>query len=158
MASNVKWSDVATSDVAIAGTSLNAIASGTSAANFVLGNIINNVPATMGALYGDFELNLSSAVTAGAGAPFLAVYLIPSLDGTNYATTNGGITAGPTSPNYLAGSILVPASVAVKVLLLRGIILPPSNFKLMINNQLGVALPAVNTNSARLYRYGEQAV
>lgn len=158
MASSVKWGAVATADIAVPSANLNALASGTAAANYVLGAAINNIPATLGALYGDFELNLSSAVTAGAGAPFLAVYIIPSLDGTNYATTNGGTTAGPTSPNYLAGVILVPASTAVKVLQLRGIILPPSNFKVMINSQLGVALPSTNTSTARLYRYGEQAV
>lgn len=157
MAAIAKW-QAYSSVTGIAGTSLNGIASGTAAVNYVLGAAIDNTPASAGYFLADFELNLSSAVTAGTGSPFLAVYLIPSFDGTNYATTNGGTTAGPTSAAYFVGSIVVPASTAAKVLQLRGFVLPPCNFKVMINNQLGVALPATTTSTCTLYRYSEQSV
>jgi hypothetical protein len=40
---------------------------------------------------------------------------------------------------------------------LRGIILPPQSFKLMVNNVLGVAFPATSTSTCKLYRYNEQS-
>ena len=149
--STAKWTAYGAADTAIAGTSLNALANNA----YALGSAIGN--STDLKLYGDLEIVLSSSVTAGSGAPYVAVYLLPTMDGTNYPTTGGGTSAGATAPQYLAGTIAPPASTGVTVLQLRGIVLPPTAFKVMIQNVLGAALPSTDTSTVKLYRYGEQA-
>lgn len=151
---DVKWSTVATADTAITGTVMNATAS----AAYKIGDAIDNRPVTLGSLYGDLELILSSAVTAGTGTPHVAVYLLPSMDaGTTYPTPPGG-TAGLTPSNYMVGTIMANASAGFTAGHLRGIVLPPFHFKILIQNNLGVAFPSTNTSVLRLYRYREQAV
>jgi hypothetical protein len=149
-----KWGAV-TVDAAVpsgAGSPLNALANSA----YALGSAIDNTPATLGAFYGDLEVVLSSSVSAGTGTPYIGVYLLPSLDGTNYPTPPGG-SAGATPASYFVGSILANASTGFTVGHLRGIVLPPFNFKILIQNVLGVALPATNTSTVKLYRYSEQA-
>lgn len=162
-----RWTAYQTADTAIASSDLNALASGTAAANFKLGAAIDNTRSgsTLGWPLGDLELVFRDAtpadatITAGSGSPFLAVYIIPSLDGgTRYATTNAAQTAGPTSPQYLSATIQVPASAAVGTLIARGLVLPPGFFKIMINNQLGASFTASNNNLCRLYRYSAEGV
>jgi hypothetical protein len=156
------WTAYAAADTAVASADLNALASGTAAANFRLGAAIDN--SSSGYLYGDLEIVIrdatpaDSTITTGTGSPFLDVYIIRNLDdGTRYGTTNGGSTAGPTAAQYLAGSVVLPASTAVGVIIVPGLILPPAHFKIMINNQLGVTFPSNNNCLCRLYRYGEEA-
>lgn len=154
-----KWTDFNAADTAVASASLNGLLSGAAAANHVLGAAIDNrLSASGGWVYGDLEIVLSAAITTGAGAPFLAAFIIPALDGTNYATTNGASTAGPTASQYGGQRVSPPAATAVQVLHIRGLILPQSLFKVMLNNQLGVALPATSTSTCKLYRYSEQSV
>ncbi|MFC0384318.1 hypothetical protein [Muricoccus vinaceus] len=153
MPTNVTWGPLTVSD-AIPSASLNSFPSGTAAANHVLGDAIDN---TLGPTMGDLEIVLASGVTTAANtSPYVNVWLIPALDGVNFGTTNGGTTAGPTQNTYSVGPIMVPASTSVKVMHLRGIVLPPCPFKIMINSQIGVAWPA-SGNTAKLYRYGERA-
>lgn len=156
-----RWTTYDAFDTAVASTDLNGLASGTAAANFRLGATIDN--STARRLYADIEIVFrdgtpaDTTITAGAGAPFLDIYILPSLDGgTRYPTTNGGATAGPTALIYRAVSLIVPASTAVGILVARQVILPPAAFRVMINNQLGVAFPANNNSLCRLRRYGEE--
>lgn len=150
--STAKWTAYNTADTAVAGASMNALASG----SYALGSAINNSSDLY--LYGDLEIVLSSGVTAGSGAPYVDVWVLPAMDGTNYPTTNGGTTAGATATQYLAGTISPPASTSVTVMQLRGIVLPPQSFKVMIRNVLGAAFPSTDTSTCKLYRYNEQAV
>lgn len=153
MAVTAKWLTYNTADTAVASASLNALASG----SYALGAAIDNTVTSNGFLYGDLELVLSSAITSGTGSPYVGVYLLPTMDGTNYPTPPGG-TAGATGFQYFVGSMATPASTSTQVLHLRGILLPPQSFKIMIQNVLGAALPSTNTSTCKLYRYGEQAV
>lgn len=145
--STFKWTAYNTADTAVASTSLNALANG----SYALGAAIDNTSLLY--LYGDLVIVLSSAVTPTSGSiPTVNVTLLPAPDGTNYPTSGTG-TAG----NMTAGVVSSVASVATSVFVLRGIVLPPSLFKIQVQNNLSVAFPATNTSTCKLYRYGEQA-
>lgn len=148
----LEWTAYNTPDTAVAGASMNALGS----SNYALGAAIDNTSA----LYtdGDLWIALSSAVAAGSGSPSITVWLLPSLDGTNYPTTNGSTTAGAAASNLVAGTILVPPSVNVQYMALRGIPIPPAKFLIQIQQTLGVAFPATNTSVCSLYRYRLQSV
>lgn len=109
--------------------------------------------------YALFQLDLASAVTAGASGPHFDLLLIYSIDGTNYATTNGGSTAGNTAIQYMpsGGVVAPPASTAVQRLVFPGVVLLPFSFKVLIRNLLSVTLPA-SGNVLSMRRYSEQAV
>lgn len=134
-------------DTAVAGTSLNALAT----AGYAMGAAIDNSADLL--TDADLLIVLSSAVTAGATNPNVSVWVLPAIDGTNYPTPPGG-TAGAAPNNLWVGSIIVPASSSVSALTLRGILIPPCLFKVQIQTNLGVTLPATNTSTCQLYRYG----
>ena len=152
MATQLEWTGYNTPDTAVAGASLNSLGG---SGSYALGAAIDN---TTG-LFTDADLliTLSSNVTTSSGNPNIAVWILPSLDGTNYPETGGGASAGVAPINLLAGTILLPAATGVQHMVLRGIILPPSLFKVQIQNNLGVALPS-SGNSCSLYRYRLQGV
>jgi hypothetical protein len=105
---------------------------------------------------GDLVIVLSSAVTPTI-SPLVGIWILPSPDGTNYPTPPG--TAAAAAPaNLYAGTMTLVASVSTSVMVVRGLVLPPSLFKVMIQNQLGVALPSSTTSTCKLYRYSEQVV
>ncbi len=140
---------VLTLDTAVAGASMNALTNG----SYALGSAINNTP-TDGSVtsydMGDLTLTLSSAVTAGAGTPNLVVWILPAVDGTNYPTPPGGsAAAGPPSLSYTFQQV---PSVSTSTIVCPNIPVPPCNFKVMIQNNLGVTLPATNTSTCQMQR------
>lgn len=148
-------------DTFIASSDLNALASGTAAANFKMGAAIDN-SGSNGFLYGDLEIVFrdgtpaDTTVTTGAGTPYIDVYLLPSLDGgTRYPTTNGGSTAGPTQEGLKARRWDLPASTALGIIVIPRLALP-IYFKGMINWVGGVSFPSNNNCLCRLKRYGER--
>lgn len=144
MATTLKWLAYNTPDTAVAGASMNTLAN----AGYAYGAEIDN----SSGLYtlGDLTLALSSAVTSVAPA-YLSVFLLPNID-TNYAASSGN-----PGVSYLAGTYYGPGG-SVQFIQVRGIVLTPNKFKIAIQNNLGVALPATNTSACSLYRYGEQSV
>lgn len=164
MTTRLGWSTYAAAVTAITGTTLNALASGTAAANFKLGDVIDNRASEgHGYLYGDLEIvfrndtdSADATITAGAGAPFLDVYWVPSIDGTRFATTNGAATAGLTQSRLLVRNWPVPPSIALGIIYIPGITLRAPYGKIMLNNQLGVAFPTNNHTICRLHRHGER--
>lgn len=137
-------------DTAVAGTSMNALASG----SYALGAAIDNRP-TAGSVVSydvaDLTITLSSAVTAGSSGPYLSVYILPAVDGTNYPSPPGG-TAGAAPTNLLAGTYQGVASTSTQTIVVGNIPIPPQLFKVMILNALGVALPATNTSTCQIQR------
>lgn len=137
-------------DTAVAGTSMNALGG---SGSFALGAAINNVPnegSVVSYDLGDLIIVLSSAVTTGATAPSIVVAILPAVDGTNYPTPPGG--SGAAAPPYLTYTFQMVASVSTSVIVCPNIPLPPYLFKTMIQNNLGVALPATNTSTCQLQR------
>lgn len=136
-------------DTAIAGASLNALANG----SYALGAAINNVPTagtTVSYDMGDLTITLSSAVTAGSGNPNLVVWILPAVDGTNYPSPPGASAAA--APLGLSFTFPMVASVSTTTIVCPNIPLPPYNFKVQIQNNLGVAFPATTTSTCQLQR------
>lgn len=165
MGDRAGWSDYAAADTFIASSDLNALASGTAAANYKLGSAIDNRASQgHGYEYGDLEIIFrdgtpaDTTVTTGSGTPFVDVYLLPSLDGgTRYPTTNGATGgAGLTQEGLKARRHDLLASTAVGIIIIPRLILPPGFFKGMINWVGGVSFPSNNNCLCRLYRYGER--
>lgn len=136
-------------DTAVAGASMNALASGA----YALGAAINNTPtagSTVSYDLADLTLTLSSAVTTGAGSVFLTVWILAAVDGTNYPTPPGA-TAGP-APLSLSYSFQQIASTSTTTIVCPNIPILPYNFKVQIQNNLGVAFPATSTSTCQLQR------
>ena len=136
-------------DTAIAGTSLNALTT----TSYALGSAINNVPTdgtTISYDMADLTITLSSAVTAGSGTPNIIVWILPAVDGTNFPTPPGAsAAAAPLSLSYTFG---VVASVSTSTIVCPNIPIPPYSFKVQIQQNLGVTLPATNTSTCQLQR------
>lgn len=137
----------ASATTSLMSTELNSLANaGTALGSTVLDN------STGLYLFLNAQLNVTfgSAPTAGNTVD---LYLVPSLDGTNYSDT-------ATTPNQLyAGSFPLRAvTTAQKVIMLpAGVMLGPFKYKPFIVNNSGVAFPA-SGSTLDVYRYNQQAV
>lgn len=105
-------------------------------------------------LYDDLELVVSLAATPAANT-LIEVYLIPSLDGTNYADAASG-TATPPAPNLYVGGFPVKAITTAQRLILRGVPIPPGLFKYALRNGTAVAFTATATPQVRRRSYSMQ--
>lgn len=97
-------------------------------------------------LYIDLELVLASLTPAGS--PTVDVYLLATLDGTNYddlSESNLG--------TYL-GSFAFSTATAAKRCVLRNLVIPPLKFKLALINHAGAAL-AASGNTLKYRRHSE---
>jgi hypothetical protein len=126
-------------------TDLNSLANGSTSA---LSAEIDN--STTKYLYADMELYLASLTPTAGG--FVALYLVPSVDGTNYPLFDTGASPGAANNNYFVGSFSTKAAAAAQRIAMREIQLPPGKYKLAVYNGAGVALAASgNTLSWRPY-------
>lgn len=104
--------------------------------------------------YADVAVSLST-INVTTSTAVIYVYLVPSLDGTNYPEFDVGTTTpGNNNLNYLVGLIRIKASNASHLGVLRQIPLPPGKYKIAIRNGTGVALNASN-NTVTFRTYTE---
>lgn len=107
--------------------------------------------------YFDVSVSLGS-ITPGAGAPYIGFYIYAlNQDGTTYGDGRFGTSAaGPPPSQYFAGSVPCVASTAGVITgIIRGVLLPPGQFKLVLYNQAGATLAAsANTIQIRSYNSG----
>jgi len=146
-----KWQGYGSPITLIAGTSMNAITTGswmTSGATF-LDNGTNLDQLC------DIWLKLNSAVTAGSGSPRWDIYIIRAPDGTN-APTPPGTSAALTPGQYFAGSILANPSASFTSGSLAGVVLPAGKFLVTAQNNLGATTPADNSAVFAAYPYGDR--
>lgn len=93
-------------------------------------------------LFADFELVLGSAAFTGSDS-VVEMYLLPSVDGTNYPDWTGDGTADEQEHNvHFVGSFTTSGATAAQRLTLRNVAMPPGKFKIGIRNNAGVALAA----------------
>lgn len=83
----------------------------------------------------DLELYCTFAATPSANAT-VELYLIPSIDGTNY--TDGDASTDPPATT-LVGVFPIRAVTSAQRVPVRGVQLPPGLFKYLIINRTGVA-------------------
>lgn len=90
----------------------------------------------------DFELVLGSAAFTGTDSN-VSLYLVPSVDGTNYGDWTGNVTTDKQENNpYFVGTFTTSGDTAAQRLILRNVLLPNGLFKLGVRNQSGVAFAA----------------
>lgn len=99
------------------------------------------------------QLNLGAETAAGAsGTPSIALAILPSADGVNFADPQSG-AAPPTNLIEDTATLLLGGS--VQIIILRPKKIEPVKFKLLLNNNMGVSFPASGV-SFGFYRYGLQ--
>ncbi len=88
--------------------------------------------------FDDLELAVTFGVSPNANEA-VEVYLLPSVDGTNYV--DGDASTDP-APNTLIGIFPVKASTSAQRLAIQDVPIPPGLFKYMVINQTGQAFSA----------------
>ncbi len=121
-------------------TELNSLGDGANKLGAAIDNSVNKY------LYHDITINLASA--AFTSSPFLKIYLLAEVDGTD-GYPDGDDTTDPESINQVA-AIPIRAATAAQVLVARDIALPNGNFKYLLMSEAGVALAA--TGNTMKYR------
>jgi hypothetical protein len=136
------WANVMT-------TELNSLANGSMAiASSALDNSTNLDQ------YADFSIvcNTGGTIIVPAGQPYMGIYLYPlNGDGSTYGDGQSGANAPGSS--YWVGNISIrPSATYAPSGTLRGVLLPPGQFKPVVYNQFGVALNA-STNVLKWRTY-----
>lgn len=147
MATTFKWTTPENA-VTVLGTELNALANGAySAASAAQDNATD--------LYeqADFELNVTYGTNPSAGG-YCGLYIVYSLDGTNYE--DGGGAVAPPATRWVGNFPLRAVTTAQKISL-PGIRLSPLKFKAVLVNSSGQAMGA-SGHTLLMRRYHEQGV
>lgn len=101
----------------------------------------------------DVEIVLASAAFSGADSG-IEVYIIPSMDGTNYPTwTGNGTTDEQENNGFFVGFATTTGTTAAQRMVLRDIELPNGKYKWAFRNRGNVAL-AASGNSASFRPHG----
>lgn len=133
MANVGKW-NAPSSTVSVLTTELNSLGSGSaSAASSAIANQTNLD------IYSDWELNLGS-LSPAAGA-YIAVYIMLAVDGTNYPAPSAADMRLQSSQLLFSVPLSTTATTAQRISV-RNVVLPPGTFKIILDNQAGVALNA----------------
>lgn len=126
-------------------TELNALANGAYSA---AGTAFDNGASGVHHQFGDFELNVTYGTAPSAGG-YCALYLVPAIDGANYA--DGGGSVAPPANGWVGNFDLRAVTTAQKRPLLR-VPLPNTLFKPVLLNSAGQAMGATgHTLGARFY-------
>lgn len=106
-------------------------------------------------IFADFSMAIGSVAVVAPN--YIGVYLSPlNQDGTTFGDGRfASSAAGPPASSYWVGNIIVPTGTAANTGMVRGIILPPGQFKFLIYNQLGVTM-AASANTCKYRTYNRQ--
>ena len=120
---------------AFTGSTLNSIASGNAIQSDL--NLDNSSNLDM---FMDISIVLASA--AFIAPNYIGVYVHPlNEDGSTYGDGRfGSSAAGPPSACYYVGKVDLVAATQAQEGTLRGVLMPPGQFKIVLHNQGGVAL------------------
>lgn len=146
----LRWSAIETVET-ILSTTLNSLGNGSR--KITVTAIENDTASTERWPYGDFELYLNTQ-TARTGSPQVVMYILPTLDGgTTYPTGSDSITP---SPELIACVFNFPADATAHRTVARGILLPPSDFHVLLVNNTSQAFNA-SANTLRMSKYSLEA-
>lgn len=96
-------------------------------------------------LFDDLELAVDF-VTAPTAGSVIELYVLPSVDGTNYP--DGDTSIVPQASLYVGGFV-VRSTTAAQRMVLRGVALPPGLFKYLLQNTTNQAFPASGSTLKR---------
>ena len=92
--------------------------------------------------FSDWEFVCTSVAFTGADSA-IELYLVPTVDGTNYPDWTGDGTAALQEQNvHFVGAFVTSGTTAAQRLSLRDIELPAGKFKVGVRNRGGIALAA----------------
>lgn len=152
MANAVKWSALGTYTTAIAGGADAPTLKNLANDGQKLGGEIDNATSARD-MYADFDL-LCKFQSAPSTGGYVALYLIQSVDGTNYADGTDSVAPPATA---LVGTFPVRAVTDAQRVALRHVLLPPTKFKPLVVNKSGQAMTDVNDENVLSYRpYNEE--
>lgn len=90
----------------------------------------------------DIYFDLASAAFTGTDS-MIEIYVIPSVDGTNYPNWTGNVTTDEQQNNqYYAGCVVTSGATEAQDIVFRGVLLPNGKFKFGFRSRAGVALAA----------------
>jgi hypothetical protein len=104
-------------------------------------------------MFADFEL-LVDWVIAPTANTVVELYIVPTIDGTNYSD---GSTSILPQPGLYVGGFVARNDTAVQRMVLRGVPMPPGLWKALIQNTTNQAFPA-SGSTLRYNKYGVQSV
>jgi hypothetical protein len=133
--------------VTVLSTELNALANNTLSAASAAINNASNLD-----ILANLELVLA-ALSPTTGA-YIDIYIAEAVDGSNYPTPSGADARLQLTMKLCTFFLGVTASTAQRITI-RGVELPPTTFKLYLDNQAGVTLGATG-NTLKLLPYDFQ--
>lgn len=100
------------------------------------------------------DISFSMGSITPTGASYLGVYFHPlNQDTTTYGDGRfGSSAAGPPASQYFAGAATLVNAAQVQTGMIRGVILPPNKFKMVLYNVSGVTL-AGSANTIKYWTY-----
>lgn len=131
-------------------TNLTTVVTGTESGNLANGNRVISGSTSTGItsgvvdnatdlyMWADFEFTCTFASAPSAGQT-VDLYLVPSVDNTNFADGDASIVP-PTT--YYRGSFVLRAVTSAQRVAVLGVPLPPEKFKVLLANSSGAALPS----------------
>lgn len=143
MANTAKWThgtSAPASPLSVLTTELNALANNTaSAASATIANATNKD------LYADLWVHLASLTPAAGG--YLTLYILESIDGSTFPAATGSVLRN--QPTHVLATMQLNPAVGAQDVVVRNVLLPPADFKIVLDNQSGVAL-AGTLNTVKL--------
>ena len=130
-----------TSVATLASTELNSLANGSSALGAEYDNATNLY------IYGLFLLTVTFGTNPTEGS-LINLYLVPAIDGTNYAYAPTGASPFVANTMYLGGfpvdnvTSIQRIPLGLDAVVYKPILLPPSKFKVLVLNNSGQAFPS----------------
>jgi hypothetical protein len=146
MPNAVLWQTAPTSRGNVLSTELNTLANGSRTnGGTVVDNSVNLDK------YGWFELGVTFGSAPSADG-YIALYLIPAMDGTNYA--DGSSTVAPGADTWII-NISLNATTNAQNKQVGPVALPPSKFKIIAENRSGQAFPS-SGSTLKLYTANDE--
>jgi len=143
MANIGQWGDLS-SPVSLLTTELNSLSNNAaSAASSAIANQTNLD------VYADIELVLGSLSPAAPN--YCTLYILEAIDGTNYPSATAAVIRNQPSQILCTFPLDTTAATAQRVVV-RNVVLPPGSFKVVLDNQAGVALNA-SGNTVKMITY-----
>jgi hypothetical protein len=100
-------------------------------------------------LYADFQLYVAAQASARAIGGTVGLYILIEIDGTNYGYGDDALLPGGQA---WVGSFALDNATTARYVDLRGIQLPPFNFKVLVHNDTGQAFAATGS-TLKMRRY-----
>jgi len=143
MANIGQWGDLS-SPVSLLTTELNSLSNNAaSAASSAIANQTNLD------VYADIELVLGSLSPAAPN--YCTLYILEAIDGTNYPSATAAVIRNQPS-QILCTFPLDTTAATAQLVVVRNVVLPPGSFKVVLDNQAGVALNA-SGNTVKMITY-----